>query len=138
MGLLSLSNLEICIKKSEFSDFKGLKVNLKIRQYPYWLQTCLIHTNLCNSIRYQTSSSHSPYFINALGHYYITIFFAIQVQDQRTLRRRQIFQVFGPLPPYRRQFFTIIRRQIWQIWQIFDPSPLRHADFLNGWSLMLY
>ena len=27
MGLLSLSNLEICIKKAEFSDFKGLKVN---------------------------------------------------------------------------------------------------------------
>ena len=23
MGLLSLSNLEICIKKAEFSDFKG-------------------------------------------------------------------------------------------------------------------
>ena len=36
------------------------------------------------------------------------------------LRRRQIFHDFGPLPPYRRQFFTTIRRQIWQI---FDPSP---------------
>ena len=31
MGLLSLSNLEISIKKAEFSDFKGLKVNLKVR-----------------------------------------------------------------------------------------------------------
>ena len=36
------------------------------------------------------------------------------------LRRRQIFTNFWPLPPYRRQFFSTIRRQIWQI---FDPSP---------------
>ena len=36
------------------------------------------------------------------------------------LRCRQIFHDFLPLPPYRRQFFTTIRRQIWQI---FDPSP---------------
>ena len=39
-------------------------------------------------------------------------------EDQ--LRRRQIFTIFLPLPLYRRQFFTTIRRQIWQI---FDPSP---------------
>ena len=32
------------------------------------------------------------------------------------------------LPPYCRQFFTTIRRQIWQI---FDPSPLKNADVLN-------
>ena len=31
IGLLSLSNLEICIKKAEFSGFKGLKSNLKVR-----------------------------------------------------------------------------------------------------------
>ena len=36
------------------------------------------------------------------------------------LRRRQIFYDFWPLPPFRRQFFITIRRQIW--W-IFDPSP---------------
>jgi hypothetical protein len=47
------------------------------------------------------------------------------------LRRRQFFTLFWPLPPYRRQFFSTIRRQIWQI---FDPSPLEHADVLNGWS----
>ena len=29
---------------------------------------------------------------------------------------------FDPYPPYRRQFFSTIRRQIWQI---FDPSPPR-------------
>ena len=34
--------------------------------------------------------------------------------------------------PFRRQFFTTICRQIWPI---FDPSPLRNADVLNGWSL---
>ena len=28
-------------------------------------------------------------------------------------------------------FFTAIRRQIWQI---FDPSSLKNADVLNGWS----
>ena len=28
MGLLSLSNLEICIIKAEFSDFKGYKFHL--------------------------------------------------------------------------------------------------------------
>ena len=33
-GLLSLSNLAICIKKAQFSGFKGLKVNLKVRYYP--------------------------------------------------------------------------------------------------------
>ena len=31
MGLLSLSNLEIGIKKAEFSDFKCKKVNLKVK-----------------------------------------------------------------------------------------------------------
>ena len=38
------------------------------------------------------------------------------------LRRLQFFRDFQPLPPYRRQFFTTIHRQIWQI---FDPSPLK-------------
>ena len=37
--------------------------------------------------------------------------------------------------PYRRQFFTTLRRQIWQI---FDPSPLENANVLNGWSLMQF
>ena len=36
------------------------------------------------------------------------------------LRRWQFFTLFWPLPPYCRQFFSTIRRQIWQI---FDPSP---------------
>ena len=36
---------------------------------------------------------------------------------------------------YRQQFFSAIR---WQIWPIFDPSPLKYADVLNGWSLVLY
>ena len=45
------------------------------------------------------------------------------------LRRQQIFHDFWPLPPYRRQFFTTIRRQIWQI---FDPSPpSKKADILT-------
>ena len=35
------------------------------------------------------------------------------------LRRRQFFTNFWPLPSYNRQFFSVIRRQIWQI---FDPS----------------
>ena len=35
-------------------------------------------------------------------------------------RRWQIFHDFRPLSPYRRQFFSTIHRQIWQI---FDPSP---------------
>ena len=47
------------------------------------------------------------------------------------LRRRQIFTLFWPLPPYHRQFFTTIRRQIWQI---FDPSPLKNTEILNAWS----
>ena len=50
------------------------------------------------------------------------------------LRSRYIFHDFLSLPPYRRQFFTTIRRHIWQI---FDPSPLKNADVLNGWSLRL-
>ena len=35
-----------------------------------------------------------------------------------SLRRRQNFQDFSPLSPYRQQFFTTIR---WQIREIFDP-----------------
>ena len=48
------------------------------------------------------------------------------------LRHRQIFHDFRPLPPFPCQFFTTIRHQIWQI---FDPSPLKNADVLNGWFL---
>ena len=44
------------------------------------------------------------------------------------LRRRQIFHNFWPLPPYGRQFFTTIRRQIWQI---FDPSPPKQCRHLK-------
>ena len=44
----------------------------------------------------------------------------IKVWGTIHLRRRQNFTNFWPLPPYRRQFFSTIR---WQIWQIFDPSP---------------
>ena len=33
--------------------------------------------------------------------------------------------------PYCWQFLTTIHQQIWQI---FDPSPLKNADVLNGWS----
>ena len=35
-------------------------------------------------------------------------------------KKGKIFILFWPLPPYCRQFFSTIRRQIWQI---FDPSP---------------
>ena len=45
------------------------------------------------------------------------------------LRRRQFFHDFWPLPPYRRQFFTTIRRQIWQI---FDPSPTEKCQRGGG------
>ena len=38
------------------------------------------------------------------------------------------------LTPYRRQFFTAIHHQIWQI---FDPSPLKNADILNEWSITI-
>ena len=48
------------------------------------------------------------------------------------LRRRQIFYTFLTLTPLPSAVFCTIRRQIWQL---FDPSPLEHADVLNGWSL---
>ena len=48
------------------------------------------------------------------------------------LRCWQIFTI--TLPPSRRQFFTTIR---WQNWTIFDPSHLKNADVLNGWSPIL-
>ena len=48
------------------------------------------------------------------------------------LRCRQIFTFFDPYP-LRRQSFTTIR---WQICPIFDPSLLKNADVLNGWSLI--
>ena len=33
------------------------------------------------------------------------------------------FHDFFPLPPYRRQLFTTIRRQIWPIFDPFPPPP---------------
>ena len=42
------------------------------------------------------------------------------------------FYNFWTLPPSVSSFFTTICRQIWPI---FDPSPLKNADVLNGWSL---
>ena len=48
------------------------------------------------------------------------------------LRRRQIFTSFDPYP-LRRQFFTTICRQIWQV---LDPFSLQNADVLDGWSPM--
>ena len=42
------------------------------------------------------------------------------------------FHDFWPLPPSVGSFFTTIH---WQIWQILDPSPLKNANVLNGWSL---
>ena len=50
------------------------------------------------------------------------------------LRRRQIFTLFWPLPPYHRQFFSTIRRQIWQI---FDPSPPRACRRLK-WMVPMH
>ena len=44
------------------------------------------------------------------------------------LRRLKIFHDFRPLTPYGRQFFTTIRRQIWQI---FDPSPPKQCRRLK-------
>ena len=32
---------------------------------------------------------------------------------------------FGPLPLFCQQFFTTVCLQIWHIWQIFDPLPLK-------------
>ena len=49
------------------------------------------------------------------------------------LTRQQNFHDFWPLPPYRRQFFTTIRRQIWQI---FDPSPPKKCRRLK-WMVPL-
>ena len=46
---------------------------------------------------------------------------------------RKFLRFFIPTPS-RRQFFTTIRQQIWPI---FDPSPLKNADVLNGWSHVL-
>ena len=38
------------------------------------------------------------------------------------------FYDFCPLPHSLWQFFITIRWQIWHIWQIFDPFPLKVAD----------
>ena len=43
------------------------------------------------------------------------------------LRRQQIFTIFAPYPLHQ-QFVTTIH---WQIWPIFDPSPLQIAIVLN-------
>jgi hypothetical protein len=51
------------------------------------------------------------------------------------VRRRQIFHDFWPPPPYRRQFFTTIRRQIWQI---FDPSPSKKHRRLKWMVSLLF
>ena len=48
------------------------------------------------------------------------------------LSRQQFFTIYDPYPLPSAVFFTTIRRHIWPI---FDPSPLKDADVLNGWSL---
>ena len=42
----------------------------------------------------------------------------------------EIFSWFLTPTPYRQQLFTTI---CWQIWQIFDPFPLKNADIFNFW-----
>ena len=54
----------------------------------------------------------------------------LELLRDHPLKRRNFFYKFRPLP----QFFTTIRRQIWQS---FDPSTLKNADILNGWSLSI-
>ena len=49
------------------------------------------------------------------------------------LRRRQNFPIFDPstLP-----IGIFLLLSILQIWPIYDPSPLKNANVLNGWSLV--
>ena len=50
------------------------------------------------------------------------------------LKRRQIFTIFDPTPSSRQIFTSICL----QICYIFDPSPLKNANILNGWSLIQF
>ena len=60
------------------------------------------------------------------------------------LRRRQIFTIFDPYPPtigipakcLWRGFLILMYCDLLTIGTWGHPSPLRHADVLNGWSLM--
>ena len=62
------------------------------------------------------------------------------------LRRRQIFTIFDPYPPtigipakcLWRGFLILMYCDLWTIGTWGHPSPLRHADVLNGWSLRKY
>ena len=62
------------------------------------------------------------------------------------LRRRQIFTIFDPYPPtigipakcLWRGFLILTYCDLSTIGTWGHPSPLRHADVLNGWSLMLF
>ena len=53
------------------------------------------------------------------------------VDNGDTPTKLKMLTNFWPLLPYRRQFFSAIRRQIWQI---FDPSPLKECQHLK-WTV---
>ena len=46
------------------------------------------------------------------------------------LRRRQISTNFWPLPPYRRQFFNTICRQVWPIFDPYPPKTCRRPKWM--------
>ena len=54
------------------------------------------------------------------------------------LRRRQFFYNFRPLPPLRRQFFTTIRRQIWQIFNPSPPKKCRRLKWMVPYTHLLF
>ena len=49
------------------------------------------------------------------------------------LRRRQIITLFDPYPPTVGSFIVL---SVGKFGKFLTPPPLRHADVLNGWSLM--
>ena len=69
-------------------------------------------------------------FISVLYIFYPTISCRISARDH-PFKTPANFHDFLPLPPPIGSFYATIRRQIWQI---FDPSPLKNTEILNAWS----
>ena len=53
------------------------------------------------------------------------------------LQDRSTFDLVDPYPPYRQQYFTTIRRQIWQIFDPFPPKQCRRLKWIVPKSTLL-
>ena len=102
------------------------------QDYNAWMQICHRFQRI---IEYKNKMKLENNFKNIYTHNVCVLTkyqFVMNCLGTMHLRRRQIFTIFYPYPPPSALFLLLFIRR--QIRPIFDPSPLRNTDVLNGWS----